>query len=369
VTVGVFALLLAIPVTSEAVTATNSDFDTVDGNEVPVSLIRTFAISGAGDVTNNVDILIDFSKCDDPAPGPTDTRCLGLGNSFNDDIAFQLTNPSGTTVNLVFSFINSPTESGTYDGQTPGARVTVTFDDAGQPLVSGQNLQFGRFQPVGPLTAFNGNDENPNGTWTLTVQDAVGGAPLQFYSATLCINEPCPAISSLIIGDVDASNARDAVDARLVLQVLVGVNPPAAIHVSAAGDVNADGILDNRDSSVILALAAGRIPPPPEPSFIQALDTGSVTAPSIVITGSAGAVPPSSTVNLRNATTNGPPISVTAATDGSFGQQLDVRLDGDAGDTIVVDINDINGNGSPARAAILVQQDDGEGPASLALTQ
>ena len=347
--VGVFAFLLAMPVTPEAVTATNSEFGTVDGN----SFTRTFDISGADAITD-VEILIDFSKCDNPAPSPTDAGCLATGFSFNSEIVFQLTSPSSTiTVNLVSAGDSETQIPGTYTGQTPGTRVSVTFDDQATTVVGGSLLQFGRFQPAGRLAAFNGQD--PNGTWTLTVQDTGAGDPLQFYSATLCINETCPSISQLI-GDIDANGDLDTVDAGLVLEVLVGRNPPAAIHFLSSGDMNADGFIDNRDSSLILAVAAGKVLPPPEPSRIQAFDTGE----GIVVTGIPDAVLPNSTVNLRN-TTNGATASVPAANDGSFEGELDVGLDGVVVDTIVVDISDINGNGSPARAAILVQQGDGGG--------
>jgi hypothetical protein len=126
----------------------------------------------------------------------------------------------------------------------------------------------------------------------------------------------------------------------LVLEALVGL--PPAVHFASAGDVNADGVIDNRDSILILAIAAGRILPPPASSHIQALDNG---AGGVVVTGSAGAVPASSTVNLLN-TTNGATNSVLAASDGSF---AGTTLTGVAGDTIVVDVN-----GSPAGAAIVV---------------
>ena len=339
--VGVFALLLALPVAPEAVTATNSEFGTVDAN----SFTRTFDISSPAAITD-VEILIDFSKCDDPAPSPTDAGCLGTGRSFNREIEFQLTSPSGTiTVNLVSA---SSDLNDAHNGQTPGHRVSVTFDDQATTVVGGSLLQCGRLQPAGRLAAFNGQD--PNGTWTLTVRDTVGADPLQFYSATLCINETCPSISPLI-GDIDANGDLDTVDAGLVLEVLVGRNPPVAINFSCSGDMNADGFIDNRDSSLILAVAARRVLPPPEPSRIQAFDTGE----GIVVTGIPNAVLPNSTVNLRN-TTNDATASVIAANDGSFRRELDVGLDGVVVDTIVVDISDINGNGSPARASIRVQQ-------------
>ena len=339
--VGVFAFLLAMPVTPETVTVTNSDFGSVDD----ATLTRAFVVSGASTIMD-VDILIDFSKCSTPASGPNDTRCLSQNPSGNNLIVFQLTNPSNTTtVNLVMA--------GTYDPQATGARVSVTFDDGVENQV-GPSLQFGRFDPVDTvgLTAFNGQD--PNGMWTLMLQDTFNGSspnlgdPLQYYSATLCINQACPAITSLKIGDVDSDDDRDAVDARLVLQVLVGLSPPDAIHFSAAGDVNADGSIDNRDSSLILAIVAGRIPPPPNPNSIEAVNN----APNIVfITGSPDAVHANRTFNLSNPA-NGDATSVTADPDGSFGDGEDAEtLDGVAGETILADIE-----GSPARAAILVQQ-------------
>src|SRR5204863_4996790 len=116
---------------------------------------------------------------------------------------------------------------------------------------------------------------------------------------------------------------------------------PPAIHFAFAGDVNADGVIDNRDSILILAIAAGRILPPPDPSRMQAGDNGDG---GVIVTGSAGAVPPSSTVTLLN-TTNGATATVLAASDGSF---VATTVAGVAGDTIVVDVN-----GSPARAAIV----------------
>ena len=208
-----------------------------------------------------------------------------------------------------------------------------------------------------PLIEFDSQSQSPNGTWTLILQDtpndSFSNGSLQFYSATLCINEPCPAITSLIIGDVDASDARAAVDASVLLEALVGVNPSDAIHVSAAGDVNADSIIDNRDSILILAIVAGRILPPPNLNSITA--TALATGAVINITGSVDPTRANRTVNLRN-TANNATTFTTADTQGSFGSLAPVTLPGVAGNTIVADID-----GSPARAAILVQQGGGEG--------
>ena len=331
--VGLFALLLAMPAAPEAVTVPNTTFGTVDAG----SFTRDFIVSSAPASITDVDIVIDFSKCDDPPPGPSDVGCIGQSFSFNEEIVFRLTSPGGTTVNLV--------TAGRYSGQTPGTRVIVTFDDEALALVGStvngldeRVLSTGRFKPVGSLAAFEG--QNPNGTWTLTVQDTTGADPLQFYNALLCINEVCPSVlpPSIVIGDIDVDGDRDAVDARLVLQVLVGLVPPP-INFALTADVNADGFIDNRDASLILAIGDGRIPPPPDRDRIRAVDVGNG---NIAVIGIAGAVPPGSTVNLVN-TANGATASVLAAMDGS----LSGTLPGAMGDTIAVDIN-----GSPARAAI-----------------
>ena len=166
----------------------------------------------------------------------------------------------------------------------------------------------------------NGSNINVPGQWVFQVNASTISSP------------------PVLIGDINNDNVVNAVDARLVLEALVGL--PPAVHFASAGDVNADGVIDNRDSILILAIAAGRIPPPPDPSRMQALDNG---AGGVIVTGSAGAVPARSTVNLRN-TTNGATGSVLAASDGSF---AGTTLAGVAGDTIVVDVN-----GSPARTAI-----------------
>ena len=338
-TIGLCALLLTMPAAPGAVTVTNSTSGAVDGD----FFTPTFVVSGASAITD-VDILIDFSKCDGPPPGPTETRCFSQGSAFSDQIVFILTSPSGTPVTLL--------TVATYDDvEAPGARVSVTFDDEAVSPVGG-GLQSGRFQPVGQptgpvgLTAFDG--QNPNGTWTLRIEDTANdGNPLQFYSATLCINQACPSITSLKIGDVDSDDDRDGVDARLLLGVLVGSNPPEAIHFLAAGDVNADSVIDNRDSSLILAIVAGRIPPPPNPNSIEALDTFQGI---VVISGSPDAAHANRTFNLSNPA-NGDTTPITADPDGSFGDgEGAVTLDGVGGNTIIADIED-----SPARAAILVQ--------------
>ena len=219
-------------------------------------------------------------------------------------------------------------EIGDFDGGVGGfIPIGGTGTAASAGFDAGDNVNFstitGSLMPGISIMLQNGSTSDAPGQWVFQVN-------------TNAISPP-----PVLIGDVNNDNIIDAVDAGLVLQVLVGLTPTTAIHFASAGDVNADGFIDNRDSILILAIAAGRIPPPPDPSRIQALDNGDG---GVIVTGSAGAVPASSTVNLLN-TTHGATASVLAATDGSFGG---TTVAGVAGDTIVVDVN-----GSPAGAAIV----------------
>lgn len=180
------AAVLAMAASAQAVTIVTSNstfgaFDASSGN-------RTLGVAGGPfNSITDVNIEISFAKCDDPAitsPGP----CVGTGLSFNNEIVFRLTSPSGTTVNLV--------NAGTYSGQTPGASVIVLFDeDSGTP-VGGPSLLNGTFNPVGNLDAFVG--ENPLGNWTLFIQDTTFDDPLSFFSATLTIQTPEPVSVALL---------------------------------------------------------------------------------------------------------------------------------------------------------------------------
>lgn len=135
---------------------------------------RTYSVGTHGAVTD-VNFTIDFSKCDDPAMGPTGTACIGQGASFPTEIGLQLTSATGQTINLV-----SP---GTYT--TGSGRITVTFDDEAGSTV-GPALSSGAYRPVEGLSTFDGFDMF--GTWTLTITDTTGADPLEYFSSSLMIN-------------------------------------------------------------------------------------------------------------------------------------------------------------------------------------
>lgn len=135
---------------------------------------RTYNVAAHGSITD-VNLTIDFAKCDDPAMGPSGTACIGQGAAFPNEIAFALTSAGGQTVNLV--------AGGTYT--TGAGRFTVTFDDAASSAV-GPALSSGSFRPVEALGAFDGFDMF--GTWTLSIHDITGADPLEYFASSLVIN-------------------------------------------------------------------------------------------------------------------------------------------------------------------------------------
>jgi len=170
----------AVGAQASVLTGGNNTFGTADSSFFD----RTINIVGAGTV-KDVNITIDFAKCDDPALQVGGT-CPAGGFSFNREIEFQLIK-GATVVNLVVQ--------DTYSGQTPGARVVVTFDDEAASAVGGATLQNGSFRPVGLLSAFDG--ASAAGAWTLRIRDTVFADPLSFFSATLNVTVPEPGTFGL----------------------------------------------------------------------------------------------------------------------------------------------------------------------------
>lgn len=173
-------LLIVAPVSAAAITATNSTYGEVDNGLIS----RVVTITQSEPVTD-VHVSIEYLKTDDPCPPDS-----GYSSPHFDEIAFWLTSPAGTTINLI--------HVDTYPNGNPGeaSRVVVTFDDTAAGLIGGSSPVTGTFRPAEPLSTFYG--QNTQGDWTLMALDSTSGDPLCFYSFTLYLNYPdaSPAASS-----------------------------------------------------------------------------------------------------------------------------------------------------------------------------
>lgn len=196
------AMVLATSaITSQAalLSATDSTFGSFDSS----SGTRTFVIGGG--TIADVNISIDFGKCDDPAMQPGQTTCASSGFEFPGETFFYLISPTGTRVDLVYTYNSTPegiaqgsnTAGGTYGASTTGGRrIQVLFDDQAGSSV-GSNMVSGNFIPVELLTAFNGEDAL--GNWTLGMGDSIGADPLSYFSATLDVTTNVPEPGSLAL--------------------------------------------------------------------------------------------------------------------------------------------------------------------------
>jgi hypothetical protein len=176
----VFSALLSAGA-SASVLATNTTYGVIDGREDT----RALKVDTRGTITD-LNIAVEFSKCDDPPIGPDGTRCQGIGVPYENEFDLVLIAPNGQRVALVESF-------DTYTAGRPrtgAGRVTVSFDDEASKA-AGPRIEAGTFRPEQMLSAFDGM--NTFGSWTLYLQDFVPGDPLEFFSAQLDITyDPAP---------------------------------------------------------------------------------------------------------------------------------------------------------------------------------
>jgi hypothetical protein len=163
---------------SATVVSTNTDYVTIDASEMK----RDLKVTLHGAITD-LNLVVDFSKCDDPFIGPAGEKCLGRGNPFEDEFSLILVSPDGVQVNLVEPW-------STYNGARHGiGRVSVMFDDQA-PSVPGPAILGGTYRPAEKLDAFNGKDMF--GTWSLLFRDYGAGDPLEFFSTKLDITYATP---------------------------------------------------------------------------------------------------------------------------------------------------------------------------------
>jgi hypothetical protein len=164
---------------SASVISSNTTYGVIDGREDS----RTLEVTSHGTITD-LNLTIEFSKCDDPSIGPNGTACTGRGNPYEDEFSFVLAGPNGQRVSLIEPWA-------TYNGAAGSAgRVRVTFDDEAASA-AGPKVKGGTFTPQEALSAFDGMDMF--GSWTLYLTDYGSGDPLEFFSAQLDASYAQPA--------------------------------------------------------------------------------------------------------------------------------------------------------------------------------
>lgn len=186
---------------------TNNTPGYADASTILRTVTVTTADIPAGELLTNVTIAIDFHKI--PAGSCTEPDEIEFGGSYNVEIGYILTSPAGTNVRLVKNDYRQPDGTSTYTGNGPTFRVVVTFDDAAAALVGTTNggiPENGTFRPEEALSAFNGQD--PQGTWTLTINDDVAADYLCFFSFTLNLSTDIPpTITSAASASVAANDS------------------------------------------------------------------------------------------------------------------------------------------------------------------
>lgn len=181
--------------------ASNSAFGTFDASRGT----RILTIGATGQITD-VNISINFAKCDNPAALPGATLCPSFsGEEYAGETFFYLISPMGTRVDLVWTYNYVPEgieggsikANGTYDlGISTGGIYSVTFDQQASSSV-GPLLTSGTFRPEESLAIFNG--EHATGNWVLGMGDSVGLDPLSYFSSTLNITSvPEPGSLALL---------------------------------------------------------------------------------------------------------------------------------------------------------------------------
>lgn len=117
------------------------------------------AVAGLPGVVTDIDLRIDGSACSATAGSTT----VGIDHTFVNDLDVTLISPDGTEVLLIDNA----------DGSGNNLCQTLLDDDAVAPSIQAAitaNAPFtGTWTPNAPLSAFDGED--PNGNWTLRVQD------------------------------------------------------------------------------------------------------------------------------------------------------------------------------------------------------
>lgn len=193
---GVLCLLGAMSAQSAVYIAGDSTFQTFDASNNAGSeqaLLPAVTLGNSAERVTDVNIGIEFAKCDDPTLTSGST-CPSAGEEYSSEMFFYLLSPLGTRVDLVWTYSlsadgmtqGSLLPGGTYpNASNVGGRHLVGFDDQAGAGGVGPVMTDGIFRPEELLSVFNGQD--PTGTWLLGMGDSVGADPLSYFRACLSV--------------------------------------------------------------------------------------------------------------------------------------------------------------------------------------
>jgi hypothetical protein len=246
-----------------------------DGASVNGALIT---VGGIGDSNDNP----DPTASDSPGGFRTDDELYNLlpfVNSGDTTILVDTVNPSNND-NIFFTYFTtsvpaaigesillSPLTS-TNPVNTSHTVTATVVDDNNNPVV-GRMVTF--TVQSGPNAGVSGMGSTDNAGQASFTYVGSGGAGEDELIANMINSQENMQESNtvtkswegeVLIGDINGDGVSDAVDAELILQVLVEALSPdqsssdpsmSTVNYTTAGDVNSDGVINNIDSVLILA--------------------------------------------------------------------------------------------------------------------
>ena len=151
-----------------------------DNNATGISV--PLSVSGMTGTISDVNFRLNGTSCTSTAGATT----VGLDHSRVGNLVLTLVSPTGSSVVLM----NRP--GGT--GNTGNNFCNTVLDDSAasgiQSILASGNPWTGTFAPNAPLAAFNG--QNPNGTWTLKVQDLAANGTGNLRAFSLVVTTAVP---------------------------------------------------------------------------------------------------------------------------------------------------------------------------------
>jgi LPXTG-motif cell wall-anchored protein len=206
------------------------------------SVTRALTVGAGGPITT-VAVELDFQHVRNTCSAP---EAGGVNGVYYQDLAYTLTSPEGTTVQLIAASASPVATAGasyaTVGGSTqpPVAVRLVTGVDA--PVVGSTNggvPESGTFQAAQSLDALIGQD--PEGTWTLGISDAFAESQHCFLGAELVLGfAPTLASGDLprgIVGTAYSASLPATDSSSATYEVVDAGALPTGVTVAADGSI------------------------------------------------------------------------------------------------------------------------------------